>query len=203
MILIFEGPDGAGKSTMIEAVKTIAEADGVPTSIWRAGPFPADSNAKREYALPLTSLTASQDWLVIMDRWHVGELVYGPLLRGVSRLSEEERCWIEGYLKTCGAVIIYLTATTEELIRRVGVRGDDLIKAEQLDHIREAYEVLIADGHSPRLFQRRYDTTGQRTEPTAHGIYAAAKQEAAIAISERDFRTTDHRPYWEKHPWPS
>lgn len=201
MIIIFEGPDGAGKSTMIEAVKAIAEADGKPVSIWKAGPFPEGSTAKREYALPLTSLSISMDWLVMMDRWHVGELVYGPLLRGGSRLSMEQREWLEGYMRTLGVFMVYLTAQPDELVKRVGVRGDDLIKTEQLAAIYEAYEVLIADGHSPRCFARRFDTTRQRTDPTAAGIYAAAKMEAAIAQSENIHR--NNTPYWEQHPWPS
>jgi thymidylate kinase len=203
MIVIFEGPDGAGKSTMIKEVQATAEAVGTPTSVWRAGPFPAGSDAWREYVFPLTSLSASQDWLVLIDRWHLGELVYGPLLRGGSRLSLEQRAWIEGYLRTFGAVMIHLTATVEELARRMANRGDDLIKAEQLPYLKAAYEQLIGDGHQPRIMCRTYDTTGQRTQPTAAAIYRLAKMDAAIAISAQTHPSNTDVPYWEKHEWPA
>jgi thymidylate kinase len=203
VIVIFEGPDGAGKSTMIREVQATAEAMGVPTSVWHAGPFPQDSDAWREYVLPLTSLSASQDWLVLIDRWHLGELVYGPLLRGVSRLSLDQRSWIEGYLRTFGAVMIHLTATVEELARRMANRGDDLIKAEQLPYLKSAYEHLIGDGHTPRIMCRTYDTTGQRTQPTAAAIYQLAAMDAAIAISAMIHPSHDDRPYWERYEWPA
>ena len=109
MILLFEGPDGAGKSTMIKAVAAEHLAAGYPlesTAIWRAGPFPQDSDPWTEYVLPLMSLSASRDWLVLVDRWHVGELVYGPIFRGGSRLSEDQRTWIDGFLRSMGGVLV-------------------------------------------------------------------------------------------------
>lgn len=206
MIIIFEGPDGAGKSTMIEAVKQQhLNAGHAPESvqIWRAGPFPPDSDAWREYVLPLTSLYPSRDWLVLIDRWHLGELIYGPLLRGQSRLSLEQRTWIEGYLRTFGAVMVHLTAREEELIRRLSDRGDDLIKAEHLPEILAGYAKYVGDGHQPRIFCRTYDTTGQRTDPSAASIYMMGKLEVGKALSELKHPSNDDQPYWEKNQWPS
>lgn len=206
MIIIFEGPDGAGKSTMIEAVKQkhLDEGHAPETvQIWRAGPFPQDSDAWREYVLPLTSLYPSRDWLVLIDRWHLGELIYGPLLRGQSRLSLDQRTWIEGYLRTFGAVMVHLTATLEELTRRLGERGDDLIKTEHLPKILEGYAKYTGDGHQPRIFCRTYNTTGQRTSPTAGSIYTLGLMEVGMALSAQTHPSNDDTPYWEKHQWPS
>lgn len=206
MIVIFEGPDGAGKSTMIEAVKQVHLDEGhapETVQVWRAGPFPEGSDAWREYVLPLTSLYASKDWLVLIDRWHLGELIYGPLFRGQSRLSLDQRTWIEGYLRTFGAVLIHLTARLEELTRRLSDRGDDLVKAEHLPAILEGYAKYIGDGHQPRIFCRTYDTTGQKTRPTAASIYLVSQLDTFQAISAMNHPSHDDQPYWERNPWPS
>jgi hypothetical protein len=206
MIIIFEGPDGAGKSTAIQHLieEHLAEGNLPETvQVWRAGPFPEGSNPWSEYVLPLSVLYPSKDWLVLIDRWHLGELVYGPLLRGGSRLSLEQRAWIEGYLKTMGAVMIHLTASVEELTRRLGERGDDLIKAEQLPYLVESYNALFAGGQQPRIMSRTYDTTGGTAGRITAGVYTLAKMDASIALSASRHPSSDQRPYWEKYPWPS
>lgn len=202
MIIVMEGPDGAGKSTMVEAVKQIHLDRGhAPESVqtWRAGPFPEGGNSWDEYVVPLSSLSISSDWLVIIDRWHLGELVYGPLLRGQSRLSLEQRDWIDGYLKSLGAIMVYLKATPEELTRRLGERGDDLIKAEQLPYLLEAYDALINIRRVPLILTCKYDTTGQRTPPMASAVYLAAEMEVQIAT----FAYRTETPYRERYSWPS
>lgn len=202
MIVVFEGPDGAGKSRMIDHVATEAEADGVPVGIWHRGPFPPGGNPWTEYVLPLTTLCATTDWIVLVDRWHLGELVYGPIFRGRSQLSLAQRDWIDGYLKSMGAVMIHLTATPDELCYRLAKRGDDMVRADHVPAILAGYSALIGDGHQPRMMTRTYDTTGQRTQPTAAAIYQLARMDTAIALAHQRHPSTDHRPYWEINPWP-
>lgn len=206
MILIFEGPDGAGKSTMIQAVAAEHVAAGhSPDSIaiWRAGPFPPSSDAWTEYALPLTSLSPSKDWLVLIDRWHIGELVYGPIFRGGSRLSDKQRTWIDGYVRSLGGAVVHLTATTDELTRRITKRGDDMVGPEHVEAIRAGFCAVIDPKQGYCVFVRTYDTTGQRTEPTAAAIYVIAKQEAGIGIHLLDHPTHDSRTYIERNAWPT
>jgi thymidylate kinase len=206
MIVVFEGCDGVGKSTMVEAVKAAHLAAGhapETVSIWHAGPFPEGSNAWNEYVVPLSSLTPTKDWLVIIDRWHIGELVYGPIFRGQSRLTTEQRHWIDGYLHSLGAVIVYLKATYEEISRRLNVRGDDMVKQEHIPPILAKYEEVL--GIPWKCKTITHDTTNQRTEPMAEAIYLATGVEAVISLHR--FRhpsdINDQLPYWETHPWPS
>lgn len=211
MIVVFEGPDGAGKSTLIEHLVNVYETEraiaaagpsGVTSSVWSRGPFPDGSDAWAEYLLPASGLFPCQDWLVVMDRWHLGELVYGPLLRGQSRLSAPQRGYVDAFLHHVGAVMVYLTATSEMLARRLGERGDDLIKTEQLPTISLAYDRVFKAGQT-HLTVLRYDTTGQRPEPTATAILKAAKLETGVALSRWNHPSSDKRPFWEQHAWPT
>ncbi len=205
MILIFEGPDCAGKSTMIEAVRQEhINAGYSPESvaIWHAGPFPQDSDAWTEYVVPLAPLSPSKDWLVLVDRWHIGELVYGPIFRGGSRLSLEQRRWIDGYVRSLGGALIHITARTEELLARHAGRGDDMVSAEQLEPIRAAFVQHIDPRQGYQVFTRTYDTTNQRTEPTAAAIYMVARQEVAIAQGLLEHPSRG-KTYMERHAWPN
>jgi thymidylate kinase len=206
MICVFEGPDGAGKSTMIEAVAGWhISAGNSPETIarWRAGPFPEGSDPWHEYFTPLTTLGPSLDWLVLIDRWHIGELVYGPMFRGVSRLSLAQRDYIDAYLKQSGATMVYLKARVEELERRLTERGDDMVKVEHLAPLLDAYDMIMAESHQREPFVRTYDTTGNSASPTALAIYSAAELDTRVAVSASRHPSIDHRPYWELNTWPA
>ena len=200
MICVFEGPDGSGKSTLVaELARQFGEER---TSVWCRGPFPEDGNPWTEYFHPLSGLYPSADWLVVMDRWHIGELVYGPLLRGGSRLSAPQRDYVDTFLHHVGAIMVYLTASSEEIRRRLADRGDDLIEAEQIPAISLAYDRAFRAGQT-HLTVRRHDTTGQRTEPFASSLLLAAELESGVAMSRWNHPSSDKRPFWEVHEWPS
>lgn len=196
MIVVFEGADGAGKSTMIEAVAAEALKDGIESAVWHAGPFPEGSNPWSEYVFPLSNLQPSTGWMVLIDRWHVGELVYGPIFRGQSRLSHAQRGWIDRYLSSIGALQVYLTASHDELSKRLTARGDPMVKVEHLQPILDGYAAVVNG-------MRVHDTTGQRPGPTASSIYTAARIETAKALSALRHPCNDDRPFWERNQWPS
>lgn len=200
MIIVLEGCDGAGKSTIAsELVRQFGEEK---STVWRKGPFPPDSDPWTEYVHPASGLYPCRDWLVVMDRWHIGELVYGPLLRGQSRLSAPQRDYIDAFLHHVGAVMVYVTASSAEISRRLDDRGDDFIKAAQVPAISLAYDRVFKSGRT-HLTVKRHDTTGQRTEPFAEALLTAAEIETSTALSRWNHPTSDKRPFWERYEWPS
>lgn len=78
--IIIEGPDGAGKTTL--AKQLCSEAG---YAYRHEGPPPASATALQHYAGILASLTEP----TLLDRFHLGELVYGPVVRGGSGLSPD------------------------------------------------------------------------------------------------------------------
>jgi thymidylate kinase len=110
MIIIIEGPDGAGKTTLARdiVVRTTARC------------FHKSAPTKRsidEYLLPDGSS-------LVLDRWHLGELVYGPLVRGETDMDDETFLVVEDKLKARGAVLVVLNPPVPLMVARLKERGE-------------------------------------------------------------------------------
>jgi hypothetical protein len=143
MFIIVEGPDGVGKSTLVEALRArLAQASDV--AVLKAGPprgHPLD-----EYVLPLVGRRPqrvhSPD--VICDRWHLGELVYPTVLDRPTQLTEPAFRYTELFLAARGAVVIHLMDEPRALAGVIRERGDDLVRPEQAElMIRMFLEAMI------------------------------------------------------------
>ncbi len=62
------------------------------------------------------------DTTVIVDRFHVGELVYGPLLRGGSGITMDEATVIDMKLEGMGVTLVHCTLKYDEMVRRLITR---------------------------------------------------------------------------------
>lgn len=145
MIIVLEGPDGAGKSTLAHQLVELHEvANGPGTAvIWHEGPPPEGGDLVTHYELPLLlnrdQITSSTD-LVILDRWETGELIYGPLLRGRSRLSPGQALHVDLLLRSLGAIRVLVNPGLFWLDKRHDEKPDELIKKEWLPGLVDFYE---------------------------------------------------------------
>lgn len=137
MLIILEGPDGAGKTTLaldvVSRIHASRRRHGV--TLLHRGPLRAE--ALEEYVLDLNGYLPAVGTHVVADRWHVGELIYGPLLRGVSQLDDAQAAYVEMFLQSRGAVV-----ALPDFNRAAGViqeRGDDLVDGGMLDAIIDGY----------------------------------------------------------------
>lgn len=139
MIIIVEGCDGAGKSTFVDqlATQVYKKMPAERVRIEHKGPMTTD--AINEYEGPLEDYYPGGSDTVLCDRWHIGEFIYGPMLRGECKVSNAERLHIEKFLAARGAVLVLMAAPTDMLIDRVGARGDELVATTQLREIASAY----------------------------------------------------------------
>lgn len=142
MLIILEGTDGAGKTTLAKQLVTEVEAHGESHEILHAGPPETGLSVFEQYALPLLERReqiAKPDHLLILDRWHLGELIYGPLLRGKSALEPEQFAYLELLLQSLGAVKVVVNATDSAIRSRVGAHRDDLVSVDQAIAIKEKF----------------------------------------------------------------
>lgn len=138
MIIVLEGPDCAGKSTTAQWLKKTQYPDAI---ILKQGPPSGD--ILERYLKPLEDLLTGDivgpPRIVIFDRWHVGELIYGPLLRNKSLLTPQQADYIDMVMQSFGAWFFHVTAPINVLGKRYDERSDDLIRRDQLLRIQMDY----------------------------------------------------------------
>ena len=139
-IIIVEGVDGAGKTTLVNELSHLAPDDAI---VAHCGPL--KRHPLHEYLRPLESL--DKDAVFIADRWHVGESVYGPLYRGASRLTPEMASYIEAFLDSRGAARIVLSPPYDVIKRRLQERGESFLQPQHLRLVCDFYGEF-ADNHS-------------------------------------------------------
>lgn len=123
--IIIEGLDKTGKSTL---AKFLSEKTGMPI-VKFSNPKPDEDPAVQYAEFVVTAQPC------IVDRMHLSEMAYGPVLRGESCVDENVQRVIEGLLKNRGSVGIYCSAALEDLKRRFKEDGEDFITPDQISEI--------------------------------------------------------------------
>jgi thymidylate kinase len=138
LLIILEGPDGAGKSTFAqEIVAHLATHHDGNVTVRKAGPptrHPLD-----EYVTPLLEYEPGGSEHIICDRWHVGEWVYPRVKGRPTRMDRPVLNYVEAFLRSKGAVTVVLNPPVATLQDRVYRRGDDYVRVGELPVLHEAY----------------------------------------------------------------
>ncbi len=123
MILVLEGPDGAGKTMLAE--KLAKQMKG--TIIHRVKPS-TKKEKKLMFATYVEAMQNSTDGkVVIFDRCWYSELVYGTIMRDESMISAEDANMLERLLVSHKGIVIYCTGDTDDMWERCCERGETYI----------------------------------------------------------------------------
>lgn len=158
MIIILEGPDGAGKTTLSEALRQRLQSDRM-VHVVKHGPYKgvASEDLCRIYFRAMTPALTFNDH-VIMDRSWLSEPIYGEVYRnGDNRIDMPRRRMLERAALSRGAVVIHCQPDFDVCAKAFSSRTED----EYLDNLAQLKQVY--DG---------YETLAQRTAlPTIHYDY--------------------------------
>lgn len=153
MLVILEGVDGAGKTTLAQRMCSEAEQRGYEAEVWHRG-VPV-RHPLEEYELDL-----EQDYehrvkrLVVCDRWHLGQIVYGELYRNDLKDSSLGTAWhVDALLQSMGALQFVISPPVEIVKSRLRERGEDYLQPEHVEHVHERYEELAE--FFPAIFLQR------------------------------------------------
>jgi hypothetical protein len=104
-LIIFEGPDGSGKTTLIGRI--VKNCSGGTPRVTHHGAYLGVEDVEHIYAENLSHARDNAHQLHLMDRSWIAEPVYGLAMRGgVCRVSDKQRQWLEMTALGVGATVV-------------------------------------------------------------------------------------------------
>jgi thymidylate kinase len=143
-MIVIEGIDGGGKSTLVSRIKDLIPSN-YDKVFWSKG-VPQHDNPEDEYMKQLGWLRRHH--FVVTDRYHVGELIYGPLYRGYSMTAGKPFAAIEEQLDQLNAVKVILLPDLELCKQRAFERGEDYLKVEDFEYVWNEYKKFVDEHDS-------------------------------------------------------
>ena len=167
MLIILDGPDGAGKTTLATVLAHRIEQTAPNVIVRHCGPLKEP---------PLVEYIYDLDWYapgiganIIYDRHYIGELIYGPIYRGRSQINDQILARIESNLNTKGAVLVHVTGPFDVLAERNRINREDFLLEKDLPKVIEEYHNLVQASSIVHKI-----TIGTPTEIDAHEILTMA-----------------------------
>jgi hypothetical protein len=173
VILVLEGPDGAGKTSIGDALFARLS---VRQHVFMVACGPPKGDAMEEYSglVDCAVHNSEHGIATVFDRLHIGEMVYGPLLRGGSGVDLAFANELDRRLLAAGAVLVHVTASMEQLTVRLSRRpggGTDPKSGSSLAHsgqIKAAYDKLlgvIPMGRQPMTMAALWNVVDTTVQP--------------------------------------
>jgi thymidylate kinase len=159
MILILEGPDGAGKTTLAETLRHRFQ-DKSMVHIVKHGPYTGvePEHLCRIYFRSMSPALTFDD-VVIMDRSWLSEPIYGEVYRnGANRIDVERKRMLERVALSRGAVVVHCQPDFETCVEAFEKRKSEeyLDDISQLEAVYNEYESIGLTTSLPTI---HYDYT--------------------------------------------
>jgi thymidylate kinase len=182
MWAIIEGPDGAGKTSLANAVAELINAE-----ITHLGPPESPEQAlDAVIGGPFATYAPGEGVEIVSDRHHWGDPVYGPIKRpehdvdGFGEIGRAGWRYAELFAASRGAATILVEVDPHVAKMRIADRGDDYVDATHVDDIIARYDWLARG--SLTIAARL-----QLNQPQDHDVYAEAVAQWA---RKREFEAT-------------
>jgi hypothetical protein len=150
MLIIVEGPDGAGKTTLVgQLTEYIVRTTSARVMRLHARPPVPPTDSFKEYVQPLMGYRTTDPFHVICDRWHLGERVYPKILGRETDMTRDIFDRVEMFLESRGAVLVRPYVGAYRLKKRIAERGDDLITPRMIGNIVYGYNHVFRQTRLP------------------------------------------------------
>ena len=183
MILILEGCDKTGKSTLAAKLSKELGFPILKTSAPKKGEDPY-----REYVTKI--LTSNEN--IIFDRFHLGELVYGPIYRKKSQLDQAQFRSLELLLKARDARIIYCEAPKEFILQKFKEDNETFAQPSDIQLILDTYKSILSKTSLPVTIHSIQDNlaaieAGETPDPLLiNSRYVGALHPEILFIGEKN-----------------
>lgn len=140
MLIVVEGCDGVGKSTLVDLLQDRHIAASPQYDIVKKLHYgPPKRHPLEEYELDLQDYRPGQGRHLLIDRLHWGEEIYGPLYRGGTRLGEAGARHVDMFLNAVGGVVVWLDLPEGQIRRRLTATREDFLQSEHVTQVIDGY----------------------------------------------------------------
>lgn len=165
-LTIFEGPDGAGKTTLAEALgRMIPRLDqGRQPRDSCHGPYLEEGGdyLARTYMSDILQAFDAR-WSMIMDRSWISESVYGPLMRNKNRILVSHRRALERMTLAAGGVVILCLPSFESCLKSYRSRLEYVPSEALMKIVYDDYAAMKNEEHAIPTFVFNYDVEPSKT----------------------------------------
>lgn len=146
MLILFEGVDKSGKSTLLNNFKNSGAGN---SGSWKNFVFKPNSTVFSQgkiEGLYLGFYEAAKEmsrgrYPFLLDRSHITEIAYAPVKRNY---SPDHNMWLE-YEKTLDAIVVYVETPVHTILERIEKLGDDYVREEEeIRSIGRAYATYLS-----------------------------------------------------------
>lgn len=178
MLIIIEGVDRTGKSTLAETICKIADAKLVHSSKPSGHPL-------ETYEGDLMSYDPRRDRLVL-DRWHIGERVWPTIFGRESEYDMPMFKHTEMFLRSRGAVVVYAERTDHEQWARELAEFNEPINGVTGAHARHLFDEALVQRY---WNEQSYNFHKDNVHHFARTITKRAEREARDSAKILDVTT--------------
>ena len=142
-MLIIEGSDLVGKTTLIKAICDEASERGFPMIPQHFGLLPNNWDFYGDYFPYVTQRT-------VMDRFILSEVVYGETLRDGSRIHEGYFKALQAYIETYKSMTVIIAAEPEffkEHVHRQMQYRAEVFREDQICKVNDAFLSVMVNRH--------------------------------------------------------
>lgn len=140
MLIILEGADGVGKSTLAAQIAQRLRNDGGHVQIIHKSP-PRD-HPLDEYVWPLLNYRAGTSDHIICDRWHLGEYVYPDIKGRATKMDRAVSAYVNLFLQGKGAATIILVPGLMAALKRSLQRGETFVDEDENERAYHSFQSL-------------------------------------------------------------
>lgn len=161
MLIILDGPDKSGKSTLVEKL-----VKGLPRAfLMKVGDRPKDNSQPEKdkikelhWKLLRTYVTHFRDSILILDRSIISEIVYSKIKRGYEAGKDKEIKEMVKYMADLKPFIIYCRTSVDETKLRMFEQEEDYLKMSEVEPLMLEYDNVM-DGLGVGVFPYDYRVT--------------------------------------------
>ena len=152
MLIVLEGCDGVGKTTLAKQLAKLLDAKIIHCS----------STTPNSFNYFLSIIKAARETNIIADRFCYGQFVYQeeydrPLARGCTESSLDRLHELEIYMTMYNVKVIHVTADPEVVKERLALRKETVINNLSVDDVIAGFNAIKSLSSLEWL---EYDTTG-------------------------------------------